>query len=675
MMSQVVSTFQSHVSSTLQQLRPTALTNISIPLLLLLCTPILAAPVDNSSGMQQQQQQNFGGTPCPAACECPGEFYVYCQSAGLENHHLAEIVSQISTSVVLLDLSANQITSLQPEAFKRLPNLQYLYLSANGIEEIPTKAFRCLFWLKHLTLHGNKISSMHADSFFDLIRIQDLNLAENNISQIPQNTFTNLKTLEKLNLEKNSFSELRSYTFLGLESLQLLNISHNALSFVQSNTFANLAKLKHLDLSHNSLDGLSVSALKGLSSLLELNLDWNFIRNMTFLGNSNNFRSSDSGNVIDFQQSLNRLSLSGNRLEKISSQAFSSLVVLRQLILSHNAISILEPEAFADLLLDRLSLKENALNDLDRDVFSGVRRISELDMSANRIAGFSPGIFDTFRQNSPFSIDLSDNLLTYIHTGLFREMRTLRVLNLSGNLISVIDSGALNDLELLEELDLSRNRLVLVTPEMVSGPTETLRKLNLIGNPLKHIQGFTFYDQNDRILIESEAKLSASSSTWAVITWPYKDGSQLYWSLTVTCDSRAISPSQSSSVINTTPDSLNSSPIPENTKDDQRSCKKPADDKVLEPFRNQINISNLRPDTRYTACVLPVFVSPDVVVSQCVHMRTKQGQPPTTQNTIVDGEPSTNSAESQKCFLHFTGFLSLTFALCSSAIRHFLILL
>ncbi|GFS01125.1 leucine-rich repeat-containing G-protein coupled receptor 4 [Elysia marginata] len=608
--------------------------NLGIFILVFGPSTVPAAPMTGlSNGMQQQQHRAINGS-CPSMCECPGEFYVYCQSAGLRDHHVTQIVAQISTAVVLLDLSSNQITSIQPEAFKRLPNLQYLYLSANEIGEIPTKAFRCLFKLNHLTLQRNRISTLHEDSFFDLIRIQTLDISENNISHIPVNTFINLKTLEKLHLQYNSFTELRADMFSGLNSLDHLNISHNlVLNSTQSNAFLGLSKLKNLDLSHCSLYELSASSFSGLTSLSVLNLGNNFLSDVTFLGNSDILRKG--GTYVDFQRSLTDLSFAGNRLEVIPSKVFPSLPALKRLDLSNNSLSVIQAEAFDTLLLDALSLRANILVDLDRNAFKGVRRVSVLDLAQNSFAGFMSSVFDPFRINSPFSIDLSENRLTYIHSVLFREMETLRFLNLSRNAISVIDAGALEDLVILEDLDLSGNQLSIVTPEMVSGPVGSLKKLRLKDNPLDHIQGFSFYHQTDHIVIETEARLATVASTWVTITWPYRDGSQLYWSLLVSCDLVTTLTSSSSSSSDNQPSQTSTK-----TKDAKQRCKRPADDTVLEPFRNQFNISGLSPDTRYTVCVLPVFVSTDVVVRQCVRMRTQPVPKPVTPVSVVDNNPS-----------------------------------
>ncbi|RUS71270.1 hypothetical protein EGW08_020962 [Elysia chlorotica] len=504
---------------------------------LLVCPPSLVSPMpvgSSSSGMQQVKQRSNNGS-CPSMCECPGDFYVYCQSAGLKDHHVTQIVSQISTSVVLLDLSSNQIAKIQPKAFERLTNLQYLYLSANQIGEIPTEAFRCLFALKQLTLQSNRISAVHEDSFFDLIRIQTIDLSINNLSRIPPNTFSNLKTLEKLHLQHNAISELQANVFSGLTNLELLNISHNAaLNFTHNNSFAGLSKLRTLDLSHNSLLEFSGSSFNGLTSLSVLDLGHNLLSDVTFLGNSDALKKGAP--VMDFQSTLTELSLAGNRLRRIPSRVFPSLPSLKRLDLSNNSLTVVEPEAFETLLLEKLSLRGNLLVDLDRDAFSGVRRVSELDLAQNRFSAFSARVFDSFRVNSPFSIDLSENKLTYIHSALFREMATLRVLNLSRNEISVVDAGALDDLRILEDLDLSGNRLTSVTPHMVSGPAKSLRKLRLVDNPLEQIQGFSFYQQTDHIRIETEARVESIAPTWVTVTWPYRDGSQLYWSLLVTCD-------------------------------------------------------------------------------------------------------------------------------------------
>jgi len=68
-------------------------------------------------------------------------------------------------SLMTLDLSQNQITSIENEYFNNLPNLATLDLSENQITHIAANAFTGLLKLKNLDLSTNKINSLNIQDF------------------------------------------------------------------------------------------------------------------------------------------------------------------------------------------------------------------------------------------------------------------------------------------------------------------------------------------------------------------------------------------------------------------------------------------------------------------------------------------------------------------------------
>ena len=280
---------------------------------------------------------------------------------------------------------------------------------------------------------------------------------------------------------------------------------------------------------------------------------------------------------------------------------------LRTLDLSHNLLRRLGSRSFYQLSLDYLLLHHNRLTVVHRDMLSLAKSISHLDLGHNLLHDFKTGALDGIRE-SLLSLDVSHNSLTFLHTGMFRGMRGLRSLRLGDNLVSRISPGSFKDLEQLRLLDLSANRLHELSSQTLAGCLSSLATLRLSGNPLTSgILDFRFEGIDDVIEIETNSTVvEVTSSSSAEVTWPYKGAAPLYWTVGVTCLTSASSSSSSSS---------------------SRMCRDSLPvrhDVNLEPYRTSTVLQDLAPGSDYFVCVSPVFVSPEVRVSQCVQVRTPE---------------------------------------------------
>ncbi|KAH9514924.1 hypothetical protein Btru_021378 [Bulinus truncatus] len=552
---------------------------------------------------------------CPSMCQCTSEYYVYCQSSDIGDDQLASVVSGVSPSAVLLDLSSNRLTRIERETFRSLTKLEYLNLASNRITDISDGAFVGLSELEELNLRGNNMRTLGNASFQGLASLKDLHLGGNVITSLPTGVFLSLSTLEKLHLQRNVISDLLPRTFLGLERLQRLNLSQNLLKTISGHTFSGLASLKRLSLTDNLITDFSVDAFKGLVSLEELLLQDNEISSLIFM----------FGN--DFSFSLSAVSLSGNSIASVPSHVFPNNVYLKRIDLSLNSIRHIGGQSFINLYLEALYLHGNNLTEVSREMLDGAKRISELNLSRNRIADVSTGAFDSFRETL-LNLDLHSNQLTSVHQGMFRGMRRLRVFSLAANAISEVESGSFQDMEKLEEFNLSGNKFSSLSADSISGPTG-LRKLLLVCNPMRKLTGFVFDDVADKIYIETNSTMLQSTPSTALVTWPYTEGSQLYWTLSVTC-------------------------ITSST-----SCWVPAYDPTLRPYVTQVTLSDLAPGAEYYVCVSPVFLSTDVNVSQCVHIRTQEPAPSSLQETTPTQENVRNSAQTVVASIFHTVFTLL----------------
>ncbi|ALC39622.1 rk [Drosophila busckii] len=102
----------------------------------------------------------------------------------------------------LLDLSSNQIETLQGRPFYGLKQLHDLLLSYNRIKALPQDAFQGIPKLQLLDLEGNEIAFIHKDAFAAFTALEDLNLGNNIFPHLPEAGLRGLLHLKTFNNPK-----------------------------------------------------------------------------------------------------------------------------------------------------------------------------------------------------------------------------------------------------------------------------------------------------------------------------------------------------------------------------------------------------------------------------------------------------------------------------------------
>ncbi|XP_043512130.1 adhesion G protein-coupled receptor A3 isoform X2 [Frieseomelitta varia] len=167
---------------------------------------------------------------CPKYCTCKlgaqAEWLRIKCSNELQN--IRDInINSVSVELVQLDLSKNNIYTIEANIFKNLTNLKRLNLSQNYITSIDTECFNGLGNLERLDLSKNQISTIDAYTFRKLPNLKRLDLSGNNISMVKPSLFHDLLALERLKLNENKLTTLMEGTFFGLNSLKQLDLSNN----------------------------------------------------------------------------------------------------------------------------------------------------------------------------------------------------------------------------------------------------------------------------------------------------------------------------------------------------------------------------------------------------------------------------------------------------------------
>ena len=143
-----------------------------------------------------------------------------------------------------------------------LVNLQYLDLSYNNISDIDPEAFKYLRNLRTLEIRRNSLT-MISEWTLPLGSLVTLDISQNCLVQLSSSL--SLSSLQDLDVSDNMLVELSEETLDSLVELKRLDLSYNKLSTAPP--VNNMAGLTELSLSGNMIKTLDESSLTGLRAL------------------------------------------------------------------------------------------------------------------------------------------------------------------------------------------------------------------------------------------------------------------------------------------------------------------------------------------------------------------------------------------------------------------------
>ncbi|XP_066207317.1 toll-like receptor 9 isoform X3 [Saccopteryx leptura] len=284
-----------------------------------------------------------------------------------------------------LDLSRNNLMTVQSEMFTGLSRLQCLQLSHNSISQaVNGSQFVPLTSLQVLDLSYNKLDLYHGSSFTELPRLRALDLSYNsqpfsmqgvghNLSFVAQLPALRVLSLAHNGIHSRVSPELRS------ASLQALDFSGNVLNSMWKegdmylHFFRGLRQLAELDLSQNRLHAV-------LPHILD-----NFPKSLRVLRLRDNYLAFFNWSSLTLLPKLEELDLAGNQLKALTNGSLPAGTGLQRLDFSRNIISFVARGFFAPAMrLRELNLSANALKTVEPSWFGSlVANLSVLDVSAN----------------------------------------------------------------------------------------------------------------------------------------------------------------------------------------------------------------------------------------------------------------------------------------------------
>ncbi|XP_025020300.1 leucine-rich repeat-containing protein 37B-like [Python bivittatus] len=129
--------------------------------------------------------------PCPASCRCTLEILNCSRTANPPGLHRVPIPEPFGHPYVfvLLDFTENAISSIGKQVWRAYPWTEYLILKNNHLSGLSNKSLDGLLSLTHLDVSCNQIQTIDRNAFEPVPFLQFINLSGNLIERITQGAF------------------------------------------------------------------------------------------------------------------------------------------------------------------------------------------------------------------------------------------------------------------------------------------------------------------------------------------------------------------------------------------------------------------------------------------------------------------------------------------------------
>lgn len=192
--------------------------------------------------------------------------------SGADIKVLKETYLEKMSPIKALELTRDNIQTVEENAFKELKNLEQLSLYANQIKTLPPTVFKHNLKLKVIDLNQNKLESLDENLFAGLVMLTEVSLHANEISRIPPKLFKSHDKIQKLLLNENRINEIDETVFQTLSNLTDIYLSTNNLETIPKNLFKYNKNLRSIYLNNNKLTSIDEGVFDGLDELFTVSL-------------------------------------------------------------------------------------------------------------------------------------------------------------------------------------------------------------------------------------------------------------------------------------------------------------------------------------------------------------------------------------------------------------------
>nr|KAG5711018.1 hypothetical protein BaRGS_013752 [Batillaria attramentaria] len=446
-------------------------------------------------------------------------------------------------SLVNVDLSHNNLTTLPSSMFTGLHNLTAVNLRGNRLTSLSTKTFHDCSNLRYLDLSHNRIPALKSSHFLNVYRLEHLDLSHNTFTTIgPMFKAVKLRTLllSGNHLKQIYRGEVRKHVYCKITgvpgSVEVLDLSLNQIFHISPFTFTTLRSIRKVNLTYNDLTSLSANSmeisftqvvysqpvfyLKGNPLRCDCNLGWLKDWSLGHLPNSvvplPDFNDLDelhcrSGLVTENQTSALTLT-ERERSEFVcvysrdcGQGCWSDLDVLpsaipdaaTEILLDGNNLGTLLALSFiAHAQAQILRLNNSDIHSIENNTFRGLQRLKTLYLQEN----FLSVVFNqTFKDLGELEfLYLQDNEISFIEEGAFAYMKNLKILNLERNSLVTLSFSDFAGAENLVSLHLGDNW-------WSCGPNFTCSFFQFLANTsaVKNVKKLLCYDFDENLVSDA----------------------------------------------------------------------------------------------------------------------------------------------------------------------------
>ncbi|XP_014217165.1 chaoptin-like isoform X2 [Copidosoma floridanum] len=430
----------------------------------------------------------------------------------------------LESSLELLDLAGNNLTSLPNSVFQNYDNLRTLVFRENLVDTFnPSEVFNGFqYSLYNLDLTGKKngmvslqdLRQMRNLRFLSISRmpggtlsqndflefgmdVKELRVIKSNLQTIKNHAFSHVRGIKYLDFSENAISTIEDDAFQEVgNSLMTLRIAHglsSSFSELPYKPFKSLTNLQHLDFSNNKIKSMPDTSFHFLKRIRRIELQDNEIDSIkkgTFQG--------------DIHSTLEYTDFGYNHIGSLATHTFVDLPSMQTINLEDNKISTIERRAFMNMnRLKYINLRGNKIKDMQNEAFQNLPDLEFLDLAYNKLSEFDFESFDQVGTLSSFKVNASHNEIhrlsvsvndsvssssnhnSYFQGGMMQS--NIKVLDFSYNNITEIMRFYFKPVEYsLTHLYLSHNDLSNVT-QAVFGNMPHLQWLDLSWNDIMEI--------------------------------------------------------------------------------------------------------------------------------------------------------------------------------------------
>ncbi|TSK22740.1 Leucine-rich repeat, immunoglobulin-like domain and transmembrane domain-containing protein 1 [Bagarius yarrelli] len=152
-------------------------------------------------------------TSCPSKCSCLYHKLTdgsKVRSVICNEPEMSLLPDSFPSDTSKLTIEKTAIKSIPSEAFKNLPNLEFLWMSFNVLSSVKVDSFRGLNSLEELRLDGNFLAAFPWESLKYMPNLKLLDLHSNKLSSVSKEAAKYIKSLRYLDLSSNNLLTMPS---------------------------------------------------------------------------------------------------------------------------------------------------------------------------------------------------------------------------------------------------------------------------------------------------------------------------------------------------------------------------------------------------------------------------------------------------------------------------------